>query len=81
MRPGQTLQVVRRAARRRGWSVIHMSGRGKGSHALYAVLDESGDELGRFTIPQHPRELSWLVLRSIESGLAHLFGAQWMEQP
>ena len=80
MRPTQALQVVRRAARRQGWTVIEVPGRGKGSHHLYAVVDEHGDHLDRFVIPQHPRELSWLVLRSIESGLAPLFGPSWMEE-
>ena len=80
LRPAQTLQVVRRAARRCGWTVVEVAGRGKGSHQLYAVVDDGGEHLGRFVIPQHPRELSWVVLRSIESGLAPLFGHQWMEE-
>ena len=60
--------------------MVEVAGRGKGSHQLYAVVDEHGAQLARFVIPQHPRELSWLVLCSVESGLAHLFGPQWMEE-
>lgn len=60
--------------------MVEVAGRGKGSHQLYAVVDEHGTHLDRFVVPQHPRELSWLVLRSIEDGLAPLFGARWMEE-
>ena len=80
MRPAQTLQVVRRAARRQGWVVVEVPGRARGSHQLFAVADEHGERLARFVVPQHPRELSWLVLRSIESDLAPLFGQKWMEE-
>ena len=59
--------------------MVDVPGRRKGSHRLYAVVDQHGTHLDRFVVPQHPRELSWLVLRSIESGLAHLSGASWME--
>lgn len=80
MKPAQTVQAVRRAARRDGLTVVEVSGRGKGSHQLFALLDEKGVHVGQFTVPQHPRELSWVVLRSIEAGLAHLFGEKWMEK-
>ena len=57
-----------------------MPGRGKGSHQLYAIVDQDGSHLDRFVVPHHARELSWLVLRSIESNLTHLFGTSWMEK-
>lgn len=80
MRPAQALQVVRRAARRHDLTVTEVTGRGKGSHQLYALVDAKGTRVARFTIPQHPRELSWVVLRSIETGLTPLLGDKWMEK-
>lgn len=59
--------------------MVEVAGRGKGSHQLYALLDQDGAHHGQFIVPQHPRELSWVVLRSIEASLAHLFGEKWME--
>jgi hypothetical protein len=44
------------------------------------VEDKDGLERGRFAVPDHPRELSWTVLRSIESALAPAFGERWMEE-
>lgn len=80
MKPAQTVQAVRRAARRRGLTVVEVTGRGKGSHQLYRLVDQDGATAGQFTVPQHPRALSWKVLRSIEDGLAPLFGEKWMEK-
>jgi hypothetical protein len=47
---------------------------------LYLVQDADQLEVGRFAVPDHPRELSWTVLRSIEDALAHEFGGRWMEE-
>lgn len=74
------LRLARTAARGSGYSIHEIAGRGKGSHQLYAVLDSAGNEVGRFTLTNHPRELSWTVLRSLEDGLAHLFGDDWLEK-
>ncbi|MFP5021988.1 hypothetical protein [Pseudonocardia phyllosphaerae] len=74
-----TMQIVRRVARKRGYSVAEESGRGKGSHRHHVVLDGSGAVVGRFVLTDHPRELSWVVLRNVENDLAPLFGEKWME--
>lgn len=60
--------------------VVLVPRRGKGSHQLYRIEDETGAEVGRFGITGHNRELSWTVLRSIEDALAPLFGQAWMEE-
>jgi len=80
LRPTALLALVRRHARRHGHVVVEAPGRGKGSHRLYIVLDANKLEVGRFAVPDHPRELSWTVLRSIENALAHEFGERWMEE-
>jgi hypothetical protein len=80
LRPTALLTLVRRQARRHGCVVEEMSGRGKGSHRLYVVLDRNDLEVGRFAVPDHRRELSWTVLRSIEAALVHEFGERWMEE-
>lgn len=79
LKPSALLVVVRRHARRHGFVVADEPGRGKGSHRIYVVRDADGNEVGRFAVTGHARELSWPVLRSIESALAHLFGNRWME--
>jgi hypothetical protein len=80
LRPTALLALVRRHARRHGCTVVEAAGRGKGSHRLYLVQDAAQLEVGRFAVPDHPRELSWTVLRSIEDALAHEFGGRWMEE-
>lgn len=80
MKPVQALQLVRRNAREHGFGVVELPGRGKGSHRLYALVDSSGVQVARFGVTDHPRELSWTVLRTLEEGLAPLFGEKWMEK-
>jgi hypothetical protein len=80
LRPTALLTLVRRHARQRRWAVTELPGRGKGSHRLFVVRDADEVEIGRFSVPDHRRELSWTVLRSIESALAHGFGERWMEE-
>lgn len=46
---------------------------------MFALVDTAGSERARFGLTDHPRELSWVVLRGIEHGLAPLFGERWME--
>jgi hypothetical protein len=79
LRPTALLTRVRRQARQRGYVVTEEPGRGKGSHRLHVVRDADGEEVGRFVVTGHARELSWPVLRNIEEALAHLFGDRWME--
>jgi hypothetical protein len=80
MKPAQALQLVRRHAREHGLTVVDLPGRGKGSHRLYTLVDSSGTQVARFGLTDHPRELSWTVLRGIEEGLAPFFGEKWMEK-
>jgi hypothetical protein len=80
LRPTALLTLVRRHARRHGWTVAELPGRGKGSHRLFVVADADADEIGRFAVPDHRRELSWTVLRNVESALAQGFGERWMEE-
>lgn len=79
-KPNQALQLVRKVARKRGLRVELLPRRGKGSHRIYALRDVEGRELARFGLTEHPRELSWTVLRNLEDGLAHLLGEKWMEE-
>jgi hypothetical protein len=61
--------------------VAQLKGRGKGSHAVFAILDRDDNEVARFGLTGHgDREMSWTMMRQIESGLAHLFGEGWMER-
>jgi hypothetical protein len=80
MKPAQAMQLVRRHAREHDLTVVDLPGRGKGSHRLYTLVDSSGTQVARFGLTDHPRELSWTVLRGIEEGLAPLFGEKWMEK-
>jgi hypothetical protein len=80
MRPTQVLSLVRRSARQRRMTVGELPGRGKGSHRLYALIDANGHEVARFGLTDHPKDLSWPLLRRIEDGLAPWFGEKWMEK-
>ena len=75
-----TMQIVRRAARRHSMTIVEIPGRGKGSHRWHALVDLSGAEIVRFSLSDHPRELSWTVLRNLEERLAPHFGEKWMER-
>ncbi|WP_028663261.1 hypothetical protein [Saccharomonospora halophila] len=80
LKPAKLLAITRRRARKLGYVVEQVNGRGKGSHLLYVVRDEHGDEVARFALTGHARELSWTVMRSIEDSLAHLLGEHWLEE-
>jgi hypothetical protein len=80
MKAEALLRLARKVARAEGYSIEELPGRGKGSHRIYAVLDSAGNELGRFSLTHHPKDVSWTVLRQIEDNLAHLFGENWMER-
>lgn len=80
MKPAAALQQVTRVARKHGYRVTELPGRGKGSHRVFTVLRD-GAEVARFGLTGHgDRELSWTMMRQIEDGLAHLFGEKWMEK-
>lgn len=77
----QLLQLVRKMARRHGYRVVLVDGRGKGSHQIHVVLDADGREIGRFSVTDHgSKDVSWGVLRTIENRLAGLLGEKWMEK-
>lgn len=74
------MQILRRAARRRSMAVVEIPGRGKGSHRWHALADRTGAEIVRFALTDHPRELSWTVLRNLEDRLEPHLGEKWMER-
>jgi hypothetical protein len=80
MKAEALLRLARKVARAEAYSIEELPGRGKGSHRIYAVLDSAGNELGRFSLTHHLKDVSWTVLRQIEDNLAHLFGENWMER-
>jgi hypothetical protein len=76
---------IRKAARRanRDWAVAEVRGkggrkRGKGSHKMLGLFDEAGIMLAWTTIPQHPGDLSPVVIREIEAAFEPYFGKEWM---
>ena len=75
-----TMQIVRRGARKHGYTIAELPGRGKGSHRQHAVLDATGGEVARFGLTDHPKELSWTVLRNLEESLSPLLGEHWLER-
>lgn len=80
MKPAQALNLVRKAARRQGLIVEELSGRGKGSHRIYRLVDSEGVEVKRFGLTGHAKDLSWSVLCDLEDGLVPVFGEKWMEK-
>lgn len=81
MKAGQVLTLVRRFARQEGLTVRQLPGRGKGSHAMYLLLDSSGAEVERFGLTGHgSNDLSWRMLTRLEERLAPIFGEKWTEK-
>lgn len=81
LKPAKVLQLARRAARDCDASIEEDPTRDKGSHRLFHVRHRgTGDRLASFTLTGHNRELSWGVLRSIETQLAPMLGEKWMEE-
>ncbi|MCL2464285.1 MAG: hypothetical protein FWF28_04355 [Micrococcales bacterium] len=79
----QVLRAVREQARRRGWHVEQLPKRGKGSHTIWVVLDESGLELGRIGLvglAGHAGQQSQTVTRSNERALESIFGKGWLDK-
>ncbi|MGH3886627.1 MAG: hypothetical protein ACRDSZ_08655 [Pseudonocardiaceae bacterium] len=79
MKPAHVLTLVRKLARRHDLTVEELPKRGKGSHRIFVLVDVEGNEVGRFGLAGHSRDLSWEVLESTEGSLAHLFGEKWTE--
>lgn len=79
MKPAQVLTLVRKLARRHDLTVEELPKRGKGSHRIFVLVDAEGNEVGRFGLTGHSRDLSWKVLESTEGSLAHLFDEKWTE--
>lgn len=79
MKPAQVLTLVRKLARRHDLTVEELPKRGKGSHRIFVLVDPEGNEVGRFGLTGHSRDLSWKVLESTEDSLAHLRGVKWTE--
>lgn len=80
VRPQKALDLARRAARKRNYTLA-LTGRGKGSHRIYDVVDTDDNVVATFGITFHQgRDMSWTVTRNLESGLEHLFGNKWMEK-
>lgn len=80
-------RLLRRAARgeRKGWTVEEVRGRtggrrGKGSHKMVGLYDQSGKMLAWTIIPQHPGDLSSVVVREIEATFEPHFGKGWMSR-
>lgn len=76
----QALNLIRKLARQRGYKVVQLPGRGKGSHSLYVLRDSAGDEVERFGLTGHAKDMSWTVLRQLEARLASQFGERWTEK-
>lgn len=76
----QALTLIRRHARRHGWSVEQLPKRGEGSHAIHVVRDADDQEIGRVALTGHAGDMSWTVTRSIERALEPIFGEGWMDR-
>ncbi len=80
LKPAKVLQLARKAARSAGVTIEEIPGRGKGSHRIFAVFDSTGAELARFGITGRNKDLSWTVLKNVETDLADIFGEKWLEE-
>lgn len=74
------LRLIRRAARKNGYTVEQLPKRGKGSHKIWVVCDTSGTEVGRVALTGRTGDMSWTVTRSTESALESIFGEGWMDK-
>lgn len=76
----QVLTAIRKHARRRGYTVVQLPKRGKGSHTIWAVLDAKQVEIGRVGLTGHPGAMSQTVTRSNERALEPIFGKGWLDK-
>lgn len=72
MRSATALSVIRRHARGSGHTVRPLTGRGRGSHRIYALVDSSGAEVARFGLTTQRRYLSRRLFAEIEQALGPL---------
>jgi hypothetical protein len=80
-------KLLRKAARDagQGWRVLEIRGRGgrargKGSHRMVGFYDTNGVMLAWTTIPQHPGDLTSVVVREIEATFEPYLGKGWMDK-
>ena len=76
----QVLRAVRKAARDRGFTVEQLPKRGKGSHAIWVVLDDKRNEVGRIGLMGRSGQQSQTVTQSNEQALEALFGEGWLDE-
>jgi len=76
----QALALVRSHARRYGFAVVEMVGRGKRSHRLYRLVGRDGVEVTRFGLTDHPGDMSAGLVRRLEQRLMPWFGEKWTEK-
>ncbi|MGH3301824.1 MAG: hypothetical protein ACRDOK_09100 [Streptosporangiaceae bacterium] len=80
MKPAAALSLIRRRAREHNLTVRELPGRGKGSHRMFAIEDADRNEVARFGLAGHARDLSLTLLQQIEDGLAHLLCEGWTDR-
>ena len=76
----QVLRAARKHARKLGLTVEQLPKRGKGSHTIWVVLDDDGNEVGRLGLTGHAGQQSQTVARSNEEALEGLFGEGWLDK-
>ena len=76
----QVLSTIRKHARRLGYTVQQRPKRGKGSHIIWAIHDQEGNEVGRVALTGHPGAMSQTVTRSNEQALEPICGKGWLEK-
>ncbi|NRD10093.1 hypothetical protein [Rathayibacter agropyri] len=76
----QVLKAIRKNARQHGWSVEQSPKRGKGSHTIWVVVDENGNQLARAALTGHSGQMSQTVTRSNEAALEEIFGKGWLDK-
>jgi len=76
----QVLRAARKHARELGFTVEQLPKRGKGSHTIWVVLDDDGNEVGRLGLTGHAGQQSQTVTRSNEEALEGLFGEGWLDK-
>ncbi|WP_163543807.1 hypothetical protein [Occultella kanbiaonis] len=76
----QVLKAARKAAKSLGYTVSKLPKRGKGSHTIWAVLDQDGNEVGRVALTGHSGQMTKIVTRSNEKSLEGIFGEGWLDK-
>lgn len=76
----QVLKAIRKNARQHSWFVEQSPKRGKGSHTIWVVVDENGNQLARAALTGHSGQMSQTVTRSNEAALEEIFGKGWLDK-